>query len=232
MWERVFLGSIQHPFGTGLMMPATKSLGCLTAPTVLTLVRIAAAPVVVVLLLCPDPGARWGALGLFVAAAVTDWLDGWLARSRGLESELGRVLDPIADKILTGTLLLGLAAAGHLLLPALAAAVLILAREFAVSGMREYTGAHGGSLPVTRLAKWKTAAQMGAVGVLIVAPPLARPLGGYGGAFHWRDGLSANGVALHAIGTALLMVAAALTLITGWSYLRRTLDQLSGRASG
>ncbi len=179
-------------------------------PNALTVARIAACPVVVGLGLVLGERASWAIVGVLVAAGVTDWLDGWLARALGAESELGRMLDPIADKLLVATVLFMLAAADRLgpweQLPAL----VIILRELFVSGLREYLGGMGIALPVSRLGKWKTAIQMGSVGLAVVATP-----GGPVPAF-------AAGA------TASLWLAAALTVASGWDYLRRGLSPSVG----
>jgi cardiolipin synthase len=182
-------------------------------PNLLTLSRILAIPIVVASFYIPGEYARWFACALFSAAGVTDWLDGHMARRWSQQSELGRFLDPIADKLLVAATLFMLVAKGRLstewmLLPAL----VILCREILVSGLREYLAELRVGLPVSRLAKWKTAIQMVAIGVLIV--------GDAGPAF----------LPVAAIGEALLWVAALLTLVTGYDYLRAGLAHMT-RAS-
>ena len=148
--------------------------------------RIAAVPVVVGLLYWQsilDGGLwlRWVALAIFIAAGVTDILDGYLARMWGQQSSLGRMLDPIADKLLVASCLLMLAAEETIRGWALLAAVIILCREILVSGLREYLAELRVGVPVTRLAKWKTIGQMVAVGFLIAgeagdeSPAASRP---------------------------------------------------------
>jgi cardiolipin synthase len=178
-------------------------------PNLLTLSRILAIPIVVASFYVPGDYARWFACVLFSAAAVTDWLDGHMARRWSQQSELGRFLDPIADKLLVAATLFMLVARGRLsaewaLLPAL----VILCREILVSGLREYLAELRVGLPVSRLAKWKTAIQMVAIGVLIV--------GSAGPAW----------LPVVAIGEILLWVAALLTLITGYDYLRAGLGHM------
>jgi|SRR5665213_975836 len=180
----------------------------LALPNILTYARIAAVPVVVALLywqsiLEGGLWLRWVALAIFIAAGVTDILDGYLARSWGQQSSLGRMLDPIADKLLVASCLLMLAAESSIHGWALLAAVIILCREILVSGLREYLAELRVGVPVTRLAKWKTIGQMVAVGFLIageagekVLPPTIE------------------------IGITLLWLSALLTLYTGWDYLR------------
>ena len=142
-------------------------------PNILTVGRIAAIPVVVgcvyVQSILDGPlWLRWVALAVFIAAAITDWLDGYYARIWDQQSAFGRMLDPIADKLLVASCLLMLAADNSIHGWTLWAAVVILCREILVSGLREYLAALRVSVPVTKLAKWKTTVQMVALGVLIV----------------------------------------------------------------
>ena len=179
-------------------------------PNLLTLSRILVIPIVVATFYVPGDYARWFACALFSAAGVTDWLDGHMARRWAQQSELGRFLDPIADKLLVAATLLMLVAKGRLstewaLLPAL----VILCREILVSGLREYLAELRVGLPVSRLAKWKTAIQMVAIGVLIV--------GDAGPGF----------LPVAATGEMLLWVAALLTLVTGYDYLRAGLTHMT-----
>jgi CDP-diacylglycerol--glycerol-3-phosphate 3-phosphatidyltransferase/cardiolipin synthase len=177
-------------------------------PNALTIGRILAIPVIVALLFWHDPAARWIAFAIYVAACLTDYLDGWLARRLRASSALGRLLDPIADKLLVGGLLIMLAATGEA--PAIAVA-LIICRELLVSGLREYLAADKVLLPVTRLAKWKTATQMVALGLLL--------LGATGPVL-------ATGVDCVTVGRLLLWVATALTLVTGWDYFHAALRRV------
>jgi cardiolipin synthase len=174
-------------------------------PNALTVARIGAVPLLIAAFYLPAPAASWAALAVFAAASVTDWFDGWLARRWDQQSDFGKVLDPIADKLLVAAALFMLAAFDRLSLPSIVAAIAILGREILVSGLREFLAGRA-SLPVTMLAKWKTAVQMLAIAVLLVAP--AAPA-------HLRAQL---------IGEIALWIAAAMTLVTGWDYLRRGLD--------
>lgn len=178
----------------------------LTAPNLLTLSRIGAIPVLLATFYFK--GAGWAYVGcvLFTAAALTDWLDGRLARAHKLQSELGRCLDPIADKLLVAAVLVMLAAVGQLKGLEVVAVILILSRELLVSGLREYLGQKSVVVPVTQLAKWKTTVQMVALALLIVAPALGR---------FW-----------HQLGVGLLWLAVLLTLVTGWDYLRTGLRDM------
>lgn len=184
-------------------------------PNVLTLSRIAAIPLIVLLVALRQPWADLGACILFSIAAVTDYFDGKLARSRRQQSDLGRMLDPIADKLLVGATLMMLVGRDRLSVAGLYPAVVIMLREILVSGLREYLAGIRKSLPVTALAKWKTGFQMGALGVLLA--------GDNGGAILRLDFLP-----ISMIGEAMLWVAAGLTLITGWDYLTAGLRHATG----
>ncbi len=170
-------------------------------PNALTLARIVAVVPAVVLVLLPGPAAAAAAVGVFIAASLTDWLDGWLARRLGVVSAFGRLLDPIADKLLVTAVLFALVADGRLAGIHLAAAIAIVGRELLVSGLREYLAATGaGGLAVTGPAKWKTAAQMVGLTALLAVP------------------LVPGTDAVHLAGLAGLWVAAGLTVWTGWLY--------------
>jgi cardiolipin synthase len=143
------------------------------------------------------------ALAVFVAAGITDILDGYFARAWSQHSALGRMLDPIADKLQVSSSLLMLAAVDTIRGWSLLAAVVILCREILVSGLREYLAGLRVSVPVTRLAKWKTTAQMVAVGFLLA--------GEAGDEILWVT---------TSIGLTLLWLSALLTLYTGWDYFR------------
>jgi CDP-diacylglycerol---glycerol-3-phosphate 3-phosphatidyltransferase len=177
-------------------------------PNVLTYARIAAVPVVVGLLfwqsLFDGPlGLRWAALFFFIAAGVTDFFDGYFARVWGQHSSLGKMLDPIADKLLVSASLLMLAAGDTIHGWALLAAVIILCREILVSGLREYLAELQVSVPVSRLAKWKTTGQMVAIGFLIAGEAGDKIV-----------------PVVTEIGLLLLWLSALLTLYTGYDYMR------------
>jgi cardiolipin synthase len=178
-------------------------------PNVLTYARIAAIPAVVLCFYVANPTSRWIAVGIFVAAAITDFLDGYLARIWQQQSELGRMLDPIADKLLVAACLLMLASDGTIANWSLLAAIVILCREILVSGLREFLAQLQVSVPVTQLAKWKTAAQMTAIGFLLAGPAGDQVIP-YTSEF----------------GIALLWVSALLTLYTGWDYFRAGIGHL------
>jgi cardiolipin synthase len=188
----------------------------LNLPNVLTLSRIAAIPVLVGLVVWRSPAADLAACVLFALAGITDWLDGRIARRRQLHSDLGRMLDPIADKLLVGASLMVLAATSRLSLLGLYPAIVILCREILVSGLREYLAGLAVGLPVTKLAKWKTGLQMAALGLLLA--------GDDGAAL-----LHLSWLHVTALGGAMLFVAAGLTLVTGWDYLMAGLRHMDPR---
>ena len=180
----------------------------LALPNLLTYARIAAIPVVVGCMYSSNIlhgglWLRWLALAVFIAAAVTDFLDGYFARAWGQHSTLGKMLDPIADKLLVASSLLMLAAEDTIRGWSLLAAVVILCREILVSGLREYLAELRVSIPVTRLARWKTAGQLVAIGFLIAG-----------------EAGDAIVPATIEIGLTLLWLSAIVTLYTGWDYLR------------
>ena len=180
----------------------------LTLPNLLTLSRIVAVPLLVALLWWPRWPAGYAlAFGLYCLMGVTDYFDGYLARAQGAVSRLGVFLDPIADKIMVAAVILMLVGTRHddaalITGTHLIAALVILLREIAVSGLREFLAGIQVSLPVSRLAKWKTTLQLVAFGALILA-------GAVPGQPWVKD-----------VGLACLWGAAALTLVTGWDYLR------------
>ncbi len=187
-------------------------------PNLLTLSRIAAIPLLVALMALHRPGADVAACAVFGLAGFTDYLDGRIARQRKLQSELGRMLDPIADKLLVGATLIALAGMNRLSALGLYPAIVIMCREILVSGLREYLASLAVRLPVTRLAKWKTGLQMAALGTLVAGDPGAGWLG-----------LGVLPVAT--IGEVMLWAAALLTLVTGWDYLLAGLQHVSPRAT-
>ena len=176
-------------------------------PNVLTLSRIAAVPILAVLSALHTTPGDFAACLVFSAAAITDYFDGRLARDRRQTSDIGRMLDPIADKLLVGATLMLLAGQGRLSTWGLYPAIIILLREILVSGLREYLAGLRIGLPVTALAKWKTGFQMGALGTLLAGDDT-------GALLHLTF------LPVAAIGEAMLWVAAVLTLMTGWDYLK------------
>jgi cardiolipin synthase len=184
----------------------------LSLPNILTCARIAAIPVVIgcIFMQIKDGPLwlRWVAVAIFIAAGITDYLDGYYARVWNQQSAFGRMLDPIADKLLVASCLLMLAADGTINGWSLWAAVVILCREILVSGLREYLAALRVSVPVTKLAKWKTTAQLIAIGFLLAGQAGDEALP------------AAMGPAITLVGTVLLWVSALLTIYTGWDYFR------------
>src|SRR5262245_15189357 len=159
-----------------LTAPAPQA-SALSLPNLLTFGRIAAVPVVAGLLMWGGDWARWTALVLFIAAGISDFFDGYLARKWQQQSDLGRMLDPIADKVLVAAVLLVLTvdrtiSGGHVW-----AAIIILSREVLVSGLREFLAELRVSVPVTKVAKWKTTGQLIAIGFLIAGPAGDRLIG-------------------------------------------------------
>ena len=185
-------------------------------PNMLTYARIIAVPLVVLCFfvegrLQSSDFARWAALTIFAAASITDFFDGYLARVWQQTSTIGRMLDPIADKLLVATCLLLLAADTEKTIAgwSLWAAIIILCREILVSGLREYLADLKVSVPVSNLAKWKTTIQMVAIGFLLAGPAGEKVL-----------------PYTIEIGIALLWVAAIVTLYTGYDYFRAGLKHV------
>ena len=214
-----------------------------TLPNTLTVMRLIAAPgVAVMFLYFHRPWADWFALTLFITAAITDYFDGYLARLWKQESKFGTMLDPIADKAMVVIALLIITGYSGmnpwLILPA----TVIMFREVFVGGLREFLGAKAGLLKVTRLAKWKTTAQMVAIAVLFLGTGLEYIEG------IARQGLTSDeyaalvsqgladpirscgmrGCSSYAtmVGLGLIWVAAALTFLTGWEYFTKSLPYL------
>ncbi len=183
-------------------------------PNILTYGRILAVPLVVLCffpegeLRASDP-ARWIAFAIYAAASVTDFFDGYLARIWKQTSNIGRMLDPIADKLLVSSVLLLLAADGTIAGWTLWAAIIILCREILVSGLREYLAGLKVSVPVTQLAKWKTTIQLVAIGFLLVGPAGDKLIG-----YATQTGI------------ALLWISAIITLYTGYDYFRAGLKHI------
>lgn len=180
-------------------------------PNLLTFTRIALVPAFVAAFWIDMPAGRWVAFVVFVVAAITDYADGWIARKRQAESRLGQMLDPIADKLLISAALMMLVymddIRGFVIIPAL----IILAREILVSGMREFLATIAVTVPVSSISKLKTAVQVVALAVLIVAPAVEHVWGG-----------------LHQIGIVALWGAAVLTIYTGFSYVHANVAHVSG----
>ncbi|PST21073.1 CDP-diacylglycerol--glycerol-3-phosphate 3-phosphatidyltransferase [Rhizobium sp. JAB6] len=183
-------------------------------PNLLTYGRILCVPLIVLCFFIEgklegSDFARWVALWIFVIASITDFLDGYLARIWNQTSNIGRMLDPIADKLLVSAILLLVAADGTIAGWSLWAAIIILCREILVSGLREYLAALKVSVPVTRIAKWKTTAQLVAIAFLLAGPAGDKVL-----------------PYTTEMGIVLLWVAALLTIYTGYDYFRAGLKHV------
>ncbi|MAO26721.1 MAG: CDP-diacylglycerol--glycerol-3-phosphate 3-phosphatidyltransferase [Roseovarius sp.] len=215
----------------------------MTIPNILTILRLLAAPAIAVMFLYfHRPWADWFALVLFVGAAITDWFDGYLARSWAQESKLGAMLDPIADKAMVLIALMVIVGYSSMSPWLVLPATFIVFREVFVSGLREYLGDVAGTLKVTKLAKWKTTAQMVAIACLfaqgvfehylgmsvfgmdeaMVAEILAGREEDLLGLWWKYDGMIWAG----RLGLWLLWLAAALTLVTGYDYFRKSVPYL------
>jgi cardiolipin synthase (CMP-forming) len=187
-------------------------------PNTLTILRIVLVPVFAVAFVMPGEAARIIAFAVFCIAGLSDWLDGFAARKLNAGSDFGRMLDPIADKVLVAVALMMLVAegtftrynptTGALSLLRLVPALIILAREILVSGLREYLAGTRVSVPVTAIAKFKTAVQMIAIGAMILTPL----------ADTFVPGIPSLSYA--ALAYLLLWLAAALTVYTGWIYFK------------
>lgn len=183
-------------------------------PNILTYGRIASVPLVTLCFFLQTSSklsdfGHWAAAAIFILAGLTDFLDGFLARIWQQTSSMGQMLDPIADKLLVSSCLLLLAANHTISGISLLAAIIILCREILVSGLREYLAELKIHVPVSRLAKWKTAAQMVAIIFLLIGPAGDKLIPG-------------NSIT----GLALLWVSAILTLITGWEYFRYGIEHI------
>ena len=175
----------------------------LSLPNLLTLSRIVAVPLLVWFLWWPDWEAGYGiAFVLYCLMGITDYFDGYLARSSGAVSRLGIFLDPIADKIMVAAVILILVGTRDIAGIHVIAALVILLREIAVSGLREFLAQVQVSVPVSQLAKWKTTLQLVSLGGIILGGSLPEMV--------W----------VHTVGIVALWGAAVLTLLTGWDYLR------------
>ena len=202
--------------GNNMAGKKKKDAHWLALPNLLTYARILAVPLVVLCFylegkLQSSDFARWSALAIFIIASVTDFFDGYLARIWEQTSTIGRMLDPIADKLLVSTCLLLLAADTDRTIAgwSLWAAIIILCREILVSGLREYLAELKVSVPVTRIAKWKTTVQMVAIGLLLAGPAGDKIL-----------------PYTTELGIGMLWLAAIITLYTGYDYFRAGLKHV------
>ena len=181
----------------------------MTIPNILTFARVALIPLLLVLLFLDGDTTRWWALALYLALAVTDYLHGYLARVLNQQSELGALIDPIADKILVAALIVALVGSGDIARWDIAAAILVLSREFLVSGLREFLAQRDLPLLVTKLAKWKTTIQLIAIALFILPP------------------LDIANQAL--IASSVWWIATLLTLVTGYGYVTSATRRLNHR---
>jgi CDP-diacylglycerol--glycerol-3-phosphate 3-phosphatidyltransferase len=215
-----------------------------TIPNMMTVARLLAAPAVaIVFAILPRPLADWVALALFICASLTDFLDGWIARTWQQTSRFGAMMDPIADKAMVITALAVVMALSGLDPLVMIPAAVILFREVFVSGLREFLGADAGRLSVTRLAKWKTFAQMVAIAIVMGAVAFeymhlaafsslsreayqaALDTGPQTWNLVWAS--AQLSVPLGVLGIGLLWIAALLTLVTGADYFVKSLPFLS-----
>lgn len=172
---------------------------------ILTVTRLALLPFIIMLFFMPWHWAAWACLTLYIIGAITDFLDGWVARKYNQITAFGTFLDPISDKVFVITILLMLVAVDRITGIFVLAVIIILIREFLVSGLREYLGPKDIQLPVTKLAKWKTTVQMIATGLLILTPV---------------------SFTAEVLGLAGLTAAALLTAMTGWKYLQSAWEHI------
>lgn len=181
-------------------MTRIKSEPVATIPNALTFARFVLVPLIAAGLLLDEWVSRWTPFAMFLTAGITDWLDGFVARTTGQNSTLGQIFDPVADKLLICSTLFVLAALGELTDFLIVPALLILWRELMVSGLREYSARAGSRIAVAPLAKWKTTVQMIAIGALLAAPAVTAD------AHVWEAG------------AVILWLAAFLSLYTAFGY--------------
>lgn len=199
---------------SGVVRCGRPEYAVMLLPNILTLSRILAVPLLVGLLWPTEVERAWSlgyllAFGLYCLMGITDYFDGYLARAQGTVSRLGMFLDPIADKIMIGAVILILCANRNIQGVHIVPALVILLREIAVSGLREFLAGLRISVPVSRLAKWKTTLQLVSLGALILA----------GGLPHIAF--------IQLFGLVTLWGAAIITLMTGWDYLRVGLKHMT-----
>jgi cardiolipin synthase (CMP-forming) len=195
-----------------------KNAHAWSVPNLLTYGRILAVPALVVCFYLENTTGRWLSFAVFVAASVSDFFDGYLARIWKQQSAIGQILDPIADKLLVAVALMLLVWSGTIGSWSLLAAIVILAREISVSGLREFLAGLRVSVPVSRLAKWKTTLQMVAIGFLLIGPA---------GDLLLRYYFADLGIFTY-VGLLLLWVSALITLYTGYDYFRAGLRHITG----
>lgn len=191
-----------------LLINTMMTIAKTTVPNLLTIIRIVLIPVVVGLFYFDRPLSNWTVACIFVVACITDYLDGYFARTLKQTTRFGTFLDPVADKLLVAATLLMLVGFGRIQGMSLIPAVIILCREILVSGLREFLAEANVPVPVTRLAKWKTGIQMVALTLLII------------------EDIPGWTLSISTVGIMGLWVAAALTLMTGFDYLRAGLKHM------
>lgn len=184
-----------------------------TLPNLLTFARIVMVPLLAAAFYLPLPWGQWLPFVLFVAASITDFFDGYLARKLNQTSDLGRLMDPIADKLLVMAALVMLVAAGRINTVGLWAALIILAREIFISGLREFLANRTVQIPVSQLAKWKTTTQMAAI--ILLLPGIDATIVGLSWRLFWQ------------VGMALLVIAALLSIITAAQYVSACRDDIN-----
>jgi len=180
-----------------------------TLPNILTMSRIAVIPLLIASYFMDQPLGSHLAVAMFTLASITDFLDGYIARKMGIVSRFGQFLDPIADKLMIGAVVIMVVAGDTVTGVHVVATVIIMCRELLVSGLREFLAGLQVGVPVTMAAKWKTTIQMFALGALV-----------------WHHGGESIGLPAQEIGLVLLWSAAALTLYTGFDYMRAGLKHM------
>ena len=189
----------------------------LSLPNILTYGRVLAVPLLVFFFMIENNASRWLSFAVFIAASVSDFFDGYLARAWKQQSAIGQMLDPIADKLLVAAALMLLVSDHTIGSWSLLAALIILIREISVSGLREFlAGLKNVSVPVTRLAKYKTTMQMIAIGFLLIGPAGDRLLKYY---------VADLGLFSY-VGLLLLWISALITVYTGYDYFRAGIRHL------
>ena len=186
----------------------------MNVPNLLTIARIVIVPILAVVFMIPGDVGRWLAFSLFLLAAITDYLDGYLARLWSQQTDLGRLLDPIADKVLVAAVILILAGAGDIVGWSLIPAIVILSREIIIAGLREFLAGRDVTLHVASLAKWKTAMQMISLALLLIGD--AAP----------------TGLPVHLAGIISFWLAAILTVITGYDYFATSVRHVTSPPAG
>jgi CDP-diacylglycerol--glycerol-3-phosphate 3-phosphatidyltransferase len=201
-----------------------------TIPNLLSVIRVLAAPCVAISFAMFDrPEADRIAVIIFIGAAFTDYLDGWLARVLKQESAFGKMLDPIADKAMVTIALAMIISLYELEWPVLVPAAIIMLREVLISGLREFLG--DVKLEVTKLAKWKTTLQMIAICLLLLRGAFAPDEAAGPGHPIFAKAMDYAGIAAGSFGLFVLWISAWFTVVTGWDYFRKGLPYIRERES-